>query len=164
MKVIRIIKEEPSKLKVTFLYNPTYVEKIKQLKGSWWHPKEKYWTVPFSEETIERILSIFNGEKIELDPALQTAKEKPKPVTNFEDLERELLPRKYSYKTLKGYLYYNRDSLTFTGKSPATVQDNDIKDYLVYLAEEKKSATSTLNQGINALKFYYGGMIEKKFL
>ena len=40
----------------------------------------------------------------------------------------------------------------------------DIKDYLLYLAEEKQSATSTLNQAINALKFYYGSMLKKKFL
>jgi site-specific recombinase XerD len=35
---------------------------------------------------------------------------------------------------------------------------------LLYLAEEKQSATSTLNQAINALKFYYGTMLKKKFL
>jgi len=29
--------------------------------------------------------------------------------------------------------------------------------------EEKESATSTLNQAINALKFYYGTMLKKKF-
>jgi len=30
--------------------------------------------------------------------------------------------------------------------------------------EEKQSATSTLNQAINALKFYYGTMLKKKFV
>jgi integrase/recombinase XerD len=40
----------------------------------------------------------------------------------------------------------------------------DIRDYLLYLAEEKQSATSTLNQAINALKFYYDSMLKKKFL
>ena len=80
----------------------------------------------------------------------------------FDDLKRELLSRKYSYKTVKGYLYYNRDFLNFTGKQPAEINDNDIKDYLFYLAEDKQSATSTLNQAINALKFYYGSMLVKK--
>jgi len=27
----------------------------------------------------------------------------------FEDLRRELVSRKYSYKTIKGYIYYNKD-------------------------------------------------------
>ncbi|MBI4653576.1 MAG: phage integrase N-terminal SAM-like domain-containing protein [Nitrospirae bacterium] len=69
---------------------------------------------------------------------------------------RELISRKYSRMTVKGYLYYNKDFIRFTGKTPPEINDNDIKNYLYYLAEKKQSATSTLNQAINALKFYYG--------
>lgn len=65
---------------------------------------------------------------------------------------------------MKGYLYYNRDFLNFTGKNPSDINDHDVKDYLLYLAEEKESAASTLNQAINALKFYYGTMLKKKFV
>ncbi|MFA4910719.1 MAG: site-specific tyrosine recombinase/integron integrase [Desulfobacteria bacterium] len=83
---------------------------------------------------------------------------------NFDDLRRELVSRKYSYKTVKSYIYYNKDFLTFADKQPSKINDNDIKDYLLYLAEEKQSATSTLNQAINALKFYYGTMLKKKFV
>ena len=35
---------------------------------------------------------------------------------------------------------------------------------ILYLAEEKQAAISTLNQAINALKSYYGTMLKKKFL
>jgi hypothetical protein len=42
-------------------------------------------------------------------------------ATPFDDLKRELLSRKYSYKTVKGYLYYNRDFLNFIKKSPHEV-------------------------------------------
>ncbi len=83
---------------------------------------------------------------------------------DFEDLRRELLSRKYSYKTVKGYIYYNKDFLNFSGKESSAITDNDIKDYLLYLAEERQSATATLNQAINALKFYYGAMLKRKFL
>jgi len=44
------------------------------------------------------------------------------------------------------------------------INDNDIKNYFLYLAEEKQSATSTLTQAINALNFYYGTMLKKKFV
>ena len=90
--------------------------------------------------------------------------DKKSPSTDFDDLKRELLSRKYSYKTVKGYLYYNKDFLNFIGKTLSDINDSDIKDYLLYLAEEKQSATSTLNQAINALKFYYGTILKKKFL
>jgi len=65
---------------------------------------------------------------------------------------------------VKGYLYYNRDFLSFLKKAAHDVTDSDIKDYLLHLAEERQSATATLNQAINALKFYYGTMLKKKFL
>jgi len=44
------------------------------------------------------------------------------------------------------------------------ISDSEIKDYLVHLAEERQSATSTLNQAINALKFYYGIMLKRRFI
>lgn len=83
--------------------------------------------------------------------------------SQFEDLRRELVSRKYSYKTVKGYLYYNRDLLKFAGKSQSEINKNDIKKYLLHLAEGKQSVTSTLNQAISALKFYYGTMLKKEF-
>ena len=106
-----ITEEEPLKIKITFPYNPAYVEKIKKFKGSWWHPKEKYWTVPYSDEVVAKLLSIFDGEKIDLDPASQAIKENPKPPNNFEALKKELTSRKYSPRTIKAYLHYNEDFL-----------------------------------------------------
>jgi len=83
---------------------------------------------------------------------------------DFQNLRRELLSRKYSYKTVKAYFYFNRDFLRFTNKNPNEINESDIKDYLLHLAEKKQFATSTLNQAINALKFYYGTMLKKKFM
>lgn len=77
------------------------------------------------------MLEAFQGVEIHIDPALQGTV--PNLRTNilipslekggkggFEDLRRELVTRKYSYKTVNGYLYYNRDFLTFIKKEPAT--------------------------------------------
>ena len=168
---------------MAFRYSPEFVEKIKTIPNHRWHPAEKYWGFLNRNGTLEKILKTFEGEEIQIDPSLQT--QLPHPITastttpplslrgtksrgnlsqNFDDLKRELLSRKYSYKTVKGYLYYNRDFLNFIRKEPSGINDSDIKDYLLYLAEEKQAATSTLNQAINALKFYYGSMLKKKFL
>ncbi len=86
------------------------------------------------------------------------------PPTTFNDLRRELLSRKYSYKTVKSYIYYNRNFLNFSGKEPSGVTQDDMKDYLLHLAEERQSATATINQAINALKFYYGTILKRKFV
>ncbi len=181
---IKILKDKENNLIVSFPYNPQFVEKIKTIKGHRWHPDGKYWSFLNTNGTLERILKDFEGEEVYIDPSLQSlysshCEAKPKqsqvkkchselvshsPIYNFEDLRRELVSRKYSYKTVKVYLYYNKNLLNFTGKKPSEINDNDIKNYLLYLAEDKKSATSTLNQAINALKFYYGSMLKCKFL
>jgi len=177
---------------VSFPYNPQFVEKIKTIKGHRWHSEEKYWSFPSSNGTLEKIFKVFESEKIYIDPSLKPqlnryviARDKvPKQshtenchselvsappasrftIYNFEDPRRELVSRKYSYKTVKVYLYYNKDLLNFTGKKPSEINDIDIKNYLLHLAEDKKPAPSTLNQAINALKFYYGSMLKCKFI
>ncbi len=169
--MIKISSIGQNKIAVSFSYNPDFVKKVKSIKGYKYHPEGKYWSFPNTNGTLQEILNVFKGETICIDPSLHIQRI-PSPLAgegkgeedNFEDLRRELVSRKYSYKTVKGYLYYNRNFLDFNGKKSFEITDNDIKDYLVYLAEEKQSATSTLNQAINALKFYYGTMLKKEFV
>ena len=91
MKQLGKISEDTSgRITVAFSYDPVYIEKIKAIKGYKWHPKEKHWSFPHSDGVIGRILSIFKGEKTELDPTLQVTKKSLKTELNFEDLRREL--------------------------------------------------------------------------
>ena len=184
MARIHISKDPSGRIIVCFPYNPLLVERVEGIDGRRWHPVEKHWSFPELDGILETILKVFGGEDVQEDRILRTASSKatdtPSPLVgegqsfprtryggegyNFEDLRRELVSRKYSYKTVKGYIYYNRDFLDFTDKEPCEVNDGDIKDYLLYLAEEKVSATATINQAINALKFYYGAMLKRKFV
>ena len=176
MPRIQISNDPSGRIIVSFPYDPLLVSKVKTIDGRRWHPAEKHWSFSNADGLLEKILKVFGDEDVQIDPALKTTtskvKDTPSPLVGegqgegyqFEDLRRELVSRKYSYKTVKGYIYYNRDFLDFTDKEPSEVNDDDIKDYLLYLAEEKESATATINQAINALKFYYGGMLKKKFL
>jgi hypothetical protein len=141
---IKILKYKENNLIASSPYNPQFVEKIKSIKGHRCHPEGKYWGFPNSNEILEKILEIFEGEKIYTDPTIQ-----------FEDLCKGFVSRKYSYKTVKAYIYFNRDFLNFIKKISSEINNNNIKDYLVYF-ENKRLSTSTLNQAINVLKFYYG--------
>jgi integrase len=104
---VKILKDKENNLIVSFPYNPQFVEKIKIIKGHRWHPEEKYWSFPNSNGTLEKILEVFEGEKIYIDPAIQ-----------FEDLRKDLVSRKYSYKTVKAYIHFNRDFLKFIKTGP----------------------------------------------
>jgi hypothetical protein len=64
-------------------------------------------------------VGLFENEDVQVDPSLKAAasktKDTPSPLGgegkgegyNFEDLRGELVSRKFSYKTVKGYIYYN---------------------------------------------------------
>ncbi len=182
--LIKIFVADGGVIKVVFPYNPTFIGKIKAISGRKWYPEGKYWSFPNTNGTLEKILKVFEGQEINLEPALQNviARDKVVPAKaekqsqvkippfvkgdtgGFETLRRELLLRKYSHKTVKCYLYYNKDLQNFTKKHPSEIDDRDIKNYLLHLVEKKAAATSTLNQAINALKFYYGSMLKKKFV
>mgnify|MGYP001201156324 CR=1 FL=1 len=109
---------------VAFPYDPQLVEKVKPIEGRKWHKDRKCWSFPDSDGTLERILKVFKDEEIHIDPALQSrlsasiverrnalpviAMGKAQGITphasqitdyNFEDLRRELVSRKYSYRS-----------------------------------------------------------------
>ena len=77
-------------------------------------------------------------------------------------LSQELKLRNFSNKTIKSYIYYNNEFLRFILKSPKDVCKQDIKDYLDYIINSKKSR-STVDLIINALKFYYQNILRRSF-
>lgn len=160
---IKICRDVKNRITVSFPYNSVYITKIKTMRGYRWHPEEKYWSLPLDNGILDRLASLFEDEGLEIDPFLQILREKAKPMRDFEDLRRDLVSRKYRPKTIKAYIYYNEDILRFAKKSHVDVINENIKNYLFYLVDEKDSSASTLNIAINALKFYYGGILKKKF-
>ena len=89
----------------------------------------------------------------------KTTRKERDPIYN---LERELKIRGFSPKTVKAYLYYNKDLLKRNKKSPKKVNIDDIKEYLFFL-ENKDLANATINVAINAFKFYYTQILQRKF-
>jgi len=82
---------------------------------------------------------VFQGGKINVDPALQISKDKIQVSGKYEDLRREPGSRKYSSKTIKSSIHYNEDFLKIAGKKPVDITEDDIKDYLFYLVTNEKS-------------------------
>ena len=56
---------------VSFPYGPQLVEKVKTIDGRKWHKDEKYWSFPDSDKIVDKILKVFEGEEIRVDPTLQ---------------------------------------------------------------------------------------------
>ncbi len=150
---LKISETGDNRIRIAFPYNPTHIAKIKTISGYRWHAEEKHWSVPSGDDILENILSVFNGERIDVDLSLY-----------LETLKKELTSRKYSPKTIKAYVQYNKDFLKFTRKMPNEVTNADVRNYLVFLIEQKGVSTSSLNIAISALKFYYGKIRKQGFI
>jgi site-specific recombinase XerD len=78
-----------------------------------------------------------------------------------KNLEVELRSRKYSPRTIRSYVYYNRVLCRALQKIPEAVSTEDIKHYLAYLDKERDLSTSSMNLAISAFKFFYGCVLKK---
>jgi len=77
-------------------------------------------------------------------------------------LAQEMRIRNFSPKTIQAYLYYNKELLRFASRDVREIEGRDIRDYIDCLFTLGKSS-STVNLAINAFKFYYEGMLKRKF-
>lgn len=77
-------------------------------------------------------------------------------------LAQEMRIRNFSPKTIQAYLYYNKELLRFASKDVREIEKQDIRDYIDCLFNLGRSS-STVNIAINAIKFYYEGVLQKKF-
>jgi site-specific recombinase XerD len=76
-------------------------------------------------------------------------------------LETEMHSRKYSLKTMKVYLHFNRELCRAAGKGPEEMTGEDIKAYLAGMEQEKNAAASTMNLAVSSFKFFYGEVLKR---
>lgn len=77
-------------------------------------------------------------------------------------LEEEMKLRGFSPRTRKTYRQYITACLAFATKSPRDIQEEDIRGYLVHLADTDHAA-STLNTAYSALHFYFSRILRRRF-
>jgi integrase/recombinase XerD len=77
----------------------------------------------------------------------------------LKKLEIELKLRGYSKKTIKEYLYHNKNFINFIHKDLIT--QDDIKEYLAFLLSEREYSPRSVGLVFSALKFYYKDVLKQ---
>jgi len=120
--------------------------------------REKYGFVP-EEKAGGFVQSDCNPEFISEKPDGNFFPEK------WENKLKTLLhSRKYSPRTAKAYLHFNRAFCSFCRKSPETASSSDITRYIAHLDKEKDLSASTMNMAISALRFFYHQTMHKSIV
>ncbi len=72
-----------------------------------------------------------------------------------DQMKRDLELKNYSPKTRVCYLAAVKSFALHFHRSPDQLSEQEIREYLHYLIQEKKASQSVISQGYSALKFFY---------
>lgn len=177
---VSVSKDNTGNITVAFKYDPFYIEKVKAVPGHKWNQEKKYWRFPNSRQILDKILSAFAGEDLDIYPSLrlfisETQGEKsadtnpvtittPSPIDQLINRFHYLIRLKhYSIKTEKTYLHWIMRYLAFHDNcDPKDLTSQEIEAFLSHLAVNLKVSASTQKQAFNALLFLYREVLKKE--
>jgi len=143
------------RIALIFPFNEENITLIKQIEDRKWSAPNKFWHLPYRENYLQILNKQFKG-KLEF---VEQQKGIVFPVEFIEALERW----NYSEPTIK--TYKNNFSLFmkhYPDIVPSEITLEQIREYIIYLVEKKKYSTSSQNNAINAIKFYYNKVLKKE--
>ncbi len=146
------------RIALLFDYEINTIELIKQIQGRRWSASNKFWHIPYQDNIIDQLNKKFKGK-------LEFTKYKKFPPEYLETLQL----KNYSEATIKTYrLHFQRFLKHFPNTELGGITKEQIRQYLLYLVQEKNYSTSAQNQAINSIKFYYekvlGKSVEKYYV
>ena len=71
--------------------------------------------------------------------------------------------RNYSQKTIQAYVSHITAYTRHFGKSPAEMGEEEMRKYLFYLKDEKRTSWSNINVAYNALKYFSEKVLDRDF-
>lgn len=139
-------------------------ETMKKIETRYYHPAQKLWSVLNTDENMNLLKTVFKG-KYRLENETKKAV-LPKFTLHSEslkalaDAEQKLILKAYSSHTIKTYkaelALFFRYFEKFDLKS---ITKDQIESYIFYLISKYKIGESKQNCAINAIKFYYEGVL-----
>lgn len=166
-------------LTIPDVLRPAYLVQVKNIHGRRWNPDEKVWEVPLTKITMRFIEKYLKDvvhwtfqpapdlpERIEMPIVYKTAKSTVIPA-RYEAaviaLEQTLLLKRYSWRTIKTYLYCFRQFIFYYNDiKPSTLTRAQIDAYIVHLIQHKKITESHQNQILSAIKMFYAETVNQE--
>jgi site-specific recombinase XerD len=162
-----------------------WIEVVKKINGRRWNTEEKYWELPYVQDTIHQLLQInsvhFNFEISKDIPEFlpytytpkkqQPKKERAKPYDLLNDtqklaitaLEEMLILERKSDKTIKSYRTHIIGLLYFyPNVKPSQITNEQLKKYMLHKITKDKIHERTQGQILNALVAFYKRLLKQE--
>lgn len=153
MDHVTVAPGSPGRLVVRFRYSPEAVARVKTVGGRWWHPEEKYWTVPDKPGMLERLKEVFAPEAVE---AVSGEEVPPSAAPLLSKLRDCIRAKHYSPRTEGAYSSWVSRFLTETAvKAVESLGPAEAGRFLTRLATVENVSASTQNQALSALLFFF---------
>ena len=163
MGTIHITNGENERLVVQFRYSPERVAAVKRIPGREWHPQQKVWSVPYSQDAIEQIQELFLGDRVVIAESVRAASSElasDQIKLVVAALDEELTLREYSQNTRDNYRLHMLRFLRWLRKDPSSAEEGDLRAYLVEMLDNGLSA-SYVRQAKAALIVYYESVLNQ---
>ncbi|MFN8350490.1 MAG: site-specific tyrosine recombinase/integron integrase [Flavobacteriales bacterium] len=171
-----LIHNGERRIALHFPYEQTLIAAAKSA-GAKWSATHRCWHVPNGHEQIGNLFQVFKGKawvdgnalfgktvarapaepkRNDQPPAMLT----PQQVNALEQMRKKLEIARYSPRTLDVYLSAARQLFQhFPQKHPNDIRTEDIEAFQHHLASVRKVSNSTLNQAVNAIRYYYMNVV-----
>lgn len=150
------ITQKGNVLVVHFNYSPERIAKVKTIMGHKWNPDERIWTVPFTDENMDKLKRLFNNEVKNIN-----CEENIKNRQLFMKMEEEIKLKGYSNKTSKSYLGHIRRFSSFINKDLDEISNDEVRKYALFLLEKEGVSHSYVNQAISSIKFLCNNVLNQ---
>jgi site-specific recombinase XerD len=163
--------EGKERLKLHFPYDREIIELVKTIPGARWHPGERCWHIATQAGGVGKLNSRFAGKLEFTDLSVGRVDDlsigrlgdgilEGDVKIRFDRVPSEFIKtltlKNYSPNTIRTYKSMLQEFLNYYQKlDPTKISEEQIRDYLLYLLDERDVSISYQNQSINAIKFYY---------
>ena len=147
-RVVMMEIVDEKKIILRFPFAKANVAKVKTLPYYTWNKEGKYWSFPYTENIKKEIESYFSQFGFEIECSFKKSKtselKEKKNYTNERKVPKAYLEKlklkRYSERTIYTYKVAFSDFINyFKTKELDDITEQDIKDYLLYLIEKRKS-------------------------
>ncbi len=165
---VLLFRTNSKRIRILFGYHLGLMNTIKKIPYHSWDSKNKWWSIPYSEQFLEQIQShilelglkfrFLEEEKTEESQKIKRVSADK--IAIYRSAPDEFILKikelRYSESTLKTYKNALEDFLNFHNQIALDqLHDGHIQSFLRHLVMERKVSTSYQNQAINAVKFYF---------